>query len=161
MQDKEIYTVENKNSLEIILKRLSIVGIIVSLILTGIIAYLSVIPGEKLKAVSLLPFEDKGAHILAYAVLGVFLYFSFVRVSFKMHYSGRDLMASKWIILPSVFTIVTGVIIGTILEFVQKTVNRQFEVLDIVADGLGLLVGCTIGYYILKIVLKITLNKDL
>jgi VanZ family protein len=56
--------------------------------------------------------------------------------------------------------LIVGVAIGTIIEFIQKTVGRQFEVLDIISDGLGLLVGCAIGFYILKLFLKIIVKED-
>jgi VanZ family protein len=124
------------------------------------ISYLSLVSSQKLDAINSFPFEDKGAHMFAYAVLGVFLYFSFVRVSFALHHDGRDILASNWIILPSLFTVLLGIIIGTVLEFVQKTVGREFEVLDIVSDGLGLIVGCTIGFYILKAVIKIAMKRN-
>ena len=151
---------ENKNSIKIVLFRISTVGLIVSILLVGIISYFSLISSERLNAIGFLPFGDKGAHIVAYAILGIFLYFSFSRVSFKLYDEKSDLIASNWIVLPSFLTIVTGLLIGTILEFIQKSVSRSFEVLDIVADGLGLLVGCAIAYYILKAILKIAIIKE-
>lgn len=152
---------ENKNSLNIILFRISIVGLVASILLVGIISYASLISSEKLSSIGVFPFGDKGAHIVAYAVLGIFLYFSFSRISFKLYDENNDLIASNWIILPSFLTIITGLLVGTILEVIQKSVSRSFEVLDIVADGLGLLVGCTIAYYILKGILKIAIIKEL
>ena len=152
---------ENKNSLNIILFRISIVGLVASILLVGIISYASFLSSEKLSSIGFFPFGDKGAHIVAYAVLGIFLYFSFSRISFKLYDENNDLIASNWIILPSFLTIITGLLVGTILEVIQKSVSRSFEVLDIVADGLGLLVGCTIAYYILKGILKIAIIKEL
>ena len=151
---------ENKSSIDKVFHRISVIGIVTSIILIGAISYLSLISSQKLNAINAFPFEDKGAHMFAYAVLGIFLYFSFVRVSFALHRDGRDILASNWIILPSLFTISLGILVGTILEFVQKTVGREFDVLDIVADGLGLLVGCTIGFYILKAIIKIAMKRN-
>lgn len=131
-----------------------------SIILVILISYLSLISSEKLSTISYFPFGDKGAHMLAYAVLGVFLYFSFVKLSFSKHHSDRDFLISNWILLPSVFTLIVGLSIGIIIEIIQSFVGRQFELLDVVSDGLGLLVGCALGYYFLKFVLKITLKRD-
>lgn len=150
---------ENKNSINIILFRISVIGLVVSILLTGVISYVSLISSEKLNSLGLFPFGDKGAHMLAYAVLGIFLYFSYVRISFNLHDEGKDLISSNWIVLPSLFTIITGLVVGTVLEIIQKSVSRSFEVLDIVSDGLGLIVGCTIGFYILKTVLKVAMRK--
>jgi VanZ family protein len=151
---------ENKNSTSIILYRMSVLGIVCSIILIGVISYVSLISSERLDSVNFIPFDDKGAHMLAYAILGIFLYFSFVRISFTLHHQNKDILSSNWIILPSVFTLVSGVIIGTILEFIQKTVEREFDIYDIVADGLGLLVGCAIGYYVLQAVIKIAIARN-
>ncbi|MGD1817650.1 MAG: VanZ family protein [Pleomorphochaeta sp.] len=151
---------ENRNKLEKFLSHISIVGVGISIILIVLISYLSLISSDRLSAINYLPFGDKGAHMIAYATLGVFLYFAFVRLAFNKHHENRDLFESNWIVLPWVFTLVVGVTIGTIIEFIQKTVGRQFEVLDIISDGLGLLVGCAIGFYILKLFLRIIIKED-
>jgi len=150
----------NKNSIDKVFHQVSVIGIIMSIIIVGIISYVSLIPSDKVEIVNAFPFGDKGAHMFAYAILGIFLYFSFVRVSFALHHDGKDIIASNWIILPSLFTLFLGIIVGSILEVIQKTVGREFEVLDIVSDGLGLIVGCTIGFYVLKAIIKITMNRD-
>lgn len=150
----------NKDKLEKRLYDISLVGVIISIVLTAIISYLSLISGEKLKAISFIAFGDKGAHMLAYSALGLFLYLAFIKVSFNAHHRDRDIVDSNWVLLPTFFTIVCGLIIGIIIEFIQSKVGRQFEILDIVSDGLGLVVGCAIGYYILKSYLTIVTAKD-
>lgn len=151
---------ENKNSVDKLLIKISKFGIFFSIILVILISYFSLVSSDKITSISYFPFGDKGAHMFAYAVFGVFLYFSFSRISFTLHHKNRDILASNWIVLPSVFTIGIGIIVGTLLEIIQIYVSRDFDLLDIASDGLGLMVGCAIGFYILKFIVKITLNKE-
>lgn len=150
----------NNDKLKKRLHDISLLGVVLSIILTAIISYLSLISGEKLSSIAFNPFGDKGAHMIAYSVLGLCLYLAFIKVSFNMHHRNRDIIDSNWIILPSCFTIVSGLILGVIIEIIQSKVGRQFELLDIVSDGLGLVVGCAIGYQILKSYLTIVITRD-
>ncbi len=151
---------QNNKIVERSLNIFSKIGLIMSFLLIVMISYLSLISAEKINSITRFPFDDKGAHMLAYALLGVFLYFSFIKFSYKKHHTNRDIIVSNWILLPSAFTLIVGVAIGTIIELIQAQVGRQFELFDVVADGLGLLVGCAIGYYIIKLYLTIVIKKD-
>ncbi len=150
----------NNDKLKKRLHDISLLGVILSIVLTAIISYLSLISGEKLSSIAFNPFGDKGAHMIAYSGLGLCLYFAFIKVSFNTHHRDRDIVDSNWVILPSFFTIVCGLILGVIIEIIQSKVGRQFELLDIVSDGLGLVVGCAIGYQILKSYLTLVSARD-
>ncbi|MGD1821317.1 MAG: VanZ family protein [Pleomorphochaeta sp.] len=150
----------DKETIEKGLKIVSLIGFIMSIIIVVIITFLSLSPSENLISVSFIPFGDKGAHMLAYAGLGLFMYFSFVKYSYDRHHKDRDLINSNWLLLPSLFTVILGMLLGIIIELIQIKVDRQFEFLDIVSDGLGLLVGCAIGFYILKFILKLAIKRN-
>lgn len=148
------------NKLEKKLHNLSLVGLMISIIITALITYLSLISADKLSSFSFIAFGDKGAHMFAYSALGLFLYLAFIQIAYRLHNKSVDIVDSNWILLPSFFTIIVGLILGIIIEIIQSKVGRQFEWLDIVADGLGLLVGCAIGYQILKSYLKVIFSKE-
>lgn len=111
---------------------------ILSPVVIAVITYFSLIPGSDLASRSLLGIlGDKGAHMLAYVALGFFLTLSFSveRPGAK----GISVISSQcWR-----FLLVWGVtiMVGSIIEIVQPFFQRGFEVLDIVADGIGSLAG--------------------
>ena len=92
---------------------------------------LAVVPGDALPQ-SLFGFWDKAQHVLAFsvmAVLGVLAYRGrWVRVAFGL------------------------LLYGLLIEFIQSFLPwRSAEVLDFVADSVGLALGEIIGYYVAKL----------
>lgn len=111
---------------------------VLSPLILGVITYFSLVPGSNLASSGLLGlFGDKGAHMLAYVALGFFLTLS-ISVERPGAKGGSVIRSHMWRLL-----IVWGVsiIVGSIIEMVQPFFQRGFEVLDIVADGIGSLVG--------------------
>jgi VanZ family protein len=82
------------------------------------------------------PFLDKGLHLVEFGLLGFLLslgYFLSLKSSFR---------------IKSSFTLASGILLGSLDEIHQYFVpNRSFEILDIVADSLGILIGLAVFYY--------------
>ena len=82
------------------------------------------------------PFLDKGVHLVEFGLLGFFLslgYFLTLKSSFR---------------IKSSFTIASGILLGCLDEIHQYFVpNRSFEVMDMVADSIGILIGLLAFYY--------------
>lgn len=83
------------------------------------------------------PFFDKAVHILEFAVLGLLLSFGFFK-SLQSSLKAKSLLA-----------FCCGLLLGLLDEAHQSFVPlRQFEILDLVADGTGILIGL-LAYLIL------------
>lgn len=81
-------------------------------------------------------FLDKGVHCLEFAILAFLLSFGFFK-SLKSSLKDKALM-----------TVFSGILLGFLDEFHQHFVpQRQFEVLDIIADGIGTLIGFVLYLY--------------
>lgn len=162
---KEIYLIMTelekieRNRVRAFLNIYSRVGLVASFFATIAIILLSLLPSSQVPQTDWIPFGDKGAHMLAYTCLGICFFSAFSGASFSMHKGERDILDSNWSSLPTLFTIVVGLPIGIIIEFIQSHVGRDFELLDIVADGLGLLVGCAISLFVLKQIISYIQNK--
>lgn len=84
-----------------------------------------------------LPFLDKGLHLVEFALFGFLLSLGFF-LSF-----GFSLRAK------SVLTLASGILLGCLDELHQYFVpERSFEVLDMVADSIGILIGLIAFYYL-------------
>lgn len=81
------------------------------------------------------PFIDKGMHLVEFALLGFFLslgYFLSLRTSLR---------------IKSAFTMASGILLGCLDEIHQHFIpNRSFEVMDMVADSIGILIGLAAFY---------------
>ncbi len=84
-----------------------------------------------------IPFFDKGIHCLEFAVLAFLLslgYFKSLKSSLK----------AKCLI-----TIFSGILLGILDEVHQYFVpQRRFEILDIIADGVGIIIGLFVYLYL-------------
>lgn len=84
-----------------------------------------------------LPFLDKGLHIMEFALLGFLLSLGFF------------LSFGSSVRVKSVFTLASGILLGCLDEFHQYFVpERSVEVLDMVADSIGILIGLIAFYYL-------------
>lgn len=91
--------------------------------------------------ISWLPFGDKGAHALAYMALG-FCMFCAVAARGKTWCLGDFIVINRWRI-GAVATLL--LVIGLAIELVQPRFGRSLEMLDLVADGIGSLLGIGVG----------------
>lgn len=82
-------------------------------------------------------FLDKGIHCLEFAILAFLISYGFFK---GLKYS----MKSK-----AIMTIMSGLLLGVSDEIHQYFVpQRQFEILDIIADGVGIIVGLCFYLYL-------------
>lgn len=80
-------------------------------------------------------FLDKGIHCLEFSILAFLLSFGFYK-SLKSPFKDKALM-----------TISSGILLGLLDEVHQNFVPlRQFEILDIIADGVGILLGVVLFF---------------
>lgn len=110
--------------------------------------YLLTIPGKELPEVSFfdkIPLFDKWVHIGMFTIL-VYLF----SLAFK-----QQIMANNKL-LPLLAA--TGLLYGIVMEYVQKycVANRSFDITDIIADG----VGCIIGALLIRWQIKRTQPKQ-
>jgi VanZ family protein len=71
-------------------------------------------------------FWDKAQHLIAYAVLGIW----FGAIYKRRHYFLLSLIL---------------VALGVLLEFIHRDVGRDFQVMDMVADALGVALGVSLA----------------
>lgn len=76
------------------------------------------------------PLQDKGAHALSYMAFGYALYYAF---------GGSDLLKVK--IHVAFHSIIFGVAFGYTMEILQSFVGRDYDLLDLLADTIGLFLG--------------------
>lgn len=122
------------------------IGLVFSpLILFGI-TVLSFLPlsGVESKAF-LIPLFDKIAHLLSYTALGGAMYFAVAKESRNF---------KKGVVI-----IILGVLIGFLIEIIQPYFDRSFEILDIVSDFAGLVVGVYLASKILCLLNKVVKDK--
>ncbi|HLW22590.1 MAG TPA: VanZ family protein [Sphaerochaetaceae bacterium] len=88
---------------------------------------------------------DKWGHFLAYAALGFSMFCAIAKNPCQQgcdHTWRRVVRINRWRMV-SLFLFILS--IGVIIEFVQPLFGRGFEILDIVADGLGGITGIMVG----------------
>jgi len=84
-----------------------------------------------------LPFFDKGLHLVEFALLGFLLSLGFF------------LGLGSSVRVKSGLTLVSGILLGCLDELHQYFVpERSFEVLDMVADSIGIFLGLIAFYYL-------------
>ncbi len=83
-----------------------------------------------------IPFLDKGMHLVEFGFLGFFLslgYFLSLKSSLRIKF---------------VFTAASGILLGCLDEIHQYFVpDRSFEVMDMLADSIGVFIGLAAFYY--------------
>lgn len=100
-------------------------------------AIIFILSSSRVKVQVSLPSLDKGVHLMEFALLGFLLSFGFF-LSFGSSFRVK-----------SVFILASGILLGCLDELHQCFVpERSFEVLDIVADSIGILIGLITFYYL-------------
>ena len=102
-----------------------------------VVTVLLCIPGNNLPESDLdkIPFFDKYVHVVLFAILTCLWCQAFFNVNNQNSASRID------------FKVATGVTVyGIVMEFVQKyfVVMRSFDIIDILADAVGVLIGALI-----------------
>jgi VanZ family protein len=100
-------------------------------------ALIFILSSLRIKGQPSLPFLDKGLHLVEFALLGFLLSLGFF------------LGFGSSVRVKSLFTLASGILLGCLDEIHQYFVpERSFEVLDMVADSIGILIGLTAFYYL-------------
>jgi VanZ family protein len=109
--------------------------ILVPIIWTALIVFLSVLPSEDIKDIDL-PYFDKVGHFFLYASWSFLIIFSLTKDYFSKSRKLKIYLG----------TFIAAIMIGISLEIVQKyfTEDRNFDFLDIVSNLLGALFGIII-----------------
>ncbi len=82
-------------------------------------------------------FFDKEIHCLEFAVLALFLSFGFFKIM-------KSSLRNK-----ALLTVFSGLFLGLLDEVHQYFVpERQFEILDILADGIGVIIGFYLYFFL-------------
>ena len=116
-------------------KAVRIIGFVLSLVCLAVIVYLSL--ARDVNVPQYIVGKDKGAHFLAYMALG-FLFF----VDFHNSVRHRIFLSNFMPVLGAFFL---SFLCGYTIELCQPRFGRFFEAADLIADGLGALVGALIG----------------
>jgi len=135
-----------------------ITGIVLTLLVFSLIMVFSFMPKETYPNISWIPFADKGDHMAAYAAFG----FSFFLATLQIPGSGKQrksrakvhstLHITSWAGRSIMYTLVTGLILGGVVELLQPRFGRTREWLDLAADFMGLVVGVAVVLLFLKLV---------
>ncbi len=139
-------------------KIVRITGIVLTIVVVGLILAYSFMPKEAYPQISWIPFADKGDHMAAYAAFG----FSFFLATLQIPGSGKQRRArskvhstlhiTSWSGRSIIYTLVTGLLLGGFVEFLQPRFGRTREWLDLAADFMGLVVGVAVVQLLLKLV---------
>lgn len=107
-------------------------------------------PAEVSEIVSFIPFGDKGAHMLAYMIMG------FCMICGVAHSDGQ--VTVKYMLRRNRFQIVVIMVllclIGATIELVQPLFSRGCELGDLIADCIGGAIGVFLGISIVTLVQK-------
>jgi VanZ family protein len=113
-----------------------------------LVTVLSLLPSSgSAGLISWLPFGDKGAHALAYAALG-FCMFCAVAARGETWHPGAVIATNRWRIVAIAGLLIA---IGLTIELVQPLFGRSMELLDLVADGIGGILGIAVGILLLAL----------
>jgi len=130
-------------------------GIVVTTIVVILILLFSFMPAESAPRVSWIPFADKGAHLIAYAAYGFSSFLATLEIpgssARRRRRSDSALHISSWAGRSIIISLVTGTILGALVELVQPTFGRSREWADLAADFMGLVVGLAVVLVLLKI----------
>jgi len=137
--------------------RMYLIGRILSVLVAICITVLSFIPSRGLGDItSRIPFADKGAHALAYAVFGFFLYLA---VSSSVE-NGADVRKKKLgIVGKIVLVFLVGTLFGLLIELLQPVFGRGMELADLIADAIGTLTGAVLAQLFLRVWRMITRRR--
>jgi hypothetical protein len=121
------------------------------------ILYFSLIPAMEYPEISWIPFADKGDHMLAYTAFGFSLFLATLRIPGsgrrkKKENGPRGLHLTSWSGRSVLISLVSGALLGCLVEIIQPLFGRSREWLDFFADIMGLVVGVAIALMLLKLV---------
>lgn len=114
--------------------------VLASMLCTTIVLVLCLLPSNRLQNIST-PISDKWAHFLAFAA-----------ISFLWLCIHKEVKLKQYILV-----IIRGFLFGWLIELLQIspiTYGRSYEVLDIVADGIGTIIGAIIFYLFHKFIIQ-------
>lgn len=132
-------------------KSIRIFGIAGTPLVSALIIIFSFLPASTLVSTGWFGLlRDKGAHALAYAALGFFLYCAIVTKESRPTWS-HAFSANGWRML---LVLGVSVLLGSAIEIIQPYYGRSFEVLDIVADGVGSILGMVFGFLLVTIAMR-------
>ena len=139
-------------------KIVRVTGIILTLVVVYLIVLFSFMSKESYPQISWIPFADKGDHMAAYAAFG----FSFFLATLQIPGSGKQRTAyskphstlhiTSWSGRSIIYTLVTGTLLGSLVEVIQPHFGRTREWFDLAADFMGLVVGLAVVLLLLKLV---------
>lgn len=106
-----------------------------SIIIAIIILILTTIPGSELRPIVIfpMPYLDKAAHFFVFMILSIFLFADIKR-------NNKQLSHTKVMLLVFLISLSYGAFIELTQLFI--VINRSAEIYDLVANTLGIIVGC-------------------
>ncbi len=129
-------------------------GIVLTVVVVIMIVVFSFMPAETAPRVSWIPFADKGAHLVAYAAYGFASFLATLEIpgftSRRRRRSDSTLHISSWAGRSIIISLVTGTLLGAMVELLQPTFGRSREWGDLAADFMGLVVGLAVVLVLLK-----------
>ena len=114
-------------------------AVLIACIWTAFILFACFVPGTALPKVAI-PLIDKWVHFIVFAGFTYFWYFTFTRVSLKN----------------SILLVLLATAVGYLVECIQGSgwvVNRSYELNDVVADGIGGILG-VVSYHVSNHIFK-------
>ncbi|MFA5446941.1 MAG: antibiotic resistance protein VanZ [Sphaerochaeta sp.] len=132
-------------------------GWVLTTLVVVLILYFSFIPAESAPRVSWIPFADKGAHLIAYAAFGFSSFLATLEIpGFSTRKRRRGLPSaalhiSSWSGRSIIISLVTGTVLGALVEILQPLFGRSREWADLLADFMGLVVGLAVVLVLLKV----------
>lgn len=129
------------------------VGTVLTIFVVCCIGYFSFSPVKEGLPIRWVPFGDKGLHLLAYAVYGFSCFLARFRMPIDDSAVQQEYLTvrfSTWASPPIVWTIISGTLLGAIVEVLQPLVGRTRDVMDLVANVMGLIVGLAIILLVIK-----------
>lgn len=132
---------------------------VLSILSTIFILIASLLPPNHEIVVRNFPLADKGEHMSAYAVLGFFLFLALANSLISTKLLENDSPTINWIKRPFLKTLLFGVPLGIIIEILQIFVGRTFDVFDMLADAIGLAIGCAFAIFVLQIFITSSIKK--
>jgi hypothetical protein len=138
------------HKLEIIIRR---IGTVLMIFVVCCIGHFSF--SQRAGSISLdwVPFGDKGLHLLVYAAYGFTSFLAFFRApkgEMAKRRDGSVVHFSTWASKAILRTLVSGTLLGGVIELLQPLVGRQREMMDLVANVMGLIVGLAIILLVVK-----------
>ena len=128
------------------------IGTVLMIIVVCCIGYFSF--SNRTGGISLgwVPFGDKGLHFLVYAAYGFSSFLAFFRAPGEAAGQREDSMVrvSSWASRAILRTLVSGTLLGGVIELLQPLAGRQREMMDLVANVMGLIVGLAIILPVVK-----------